>query len=123
MDTSAILEGQQVNHDLTMVGQRQRIITLGRFDSQAQVVSMSRVRAQPREGYLERLKMIYAYVIRTKDYATRFRTTESDYSYLPDQNFDWAHTVFMVMFRKSYQMIFQTLWAKLSQLLLQWMQT
>ena len=23
-----------------------------------------------------------------------FRTTEPDYSYLPDQNFDWAHTVY-----------------------------
>ena len=31
---------------------------------------------------------------RTKDYATRFRTTEPDYSYLPDQNFYWAHTVY-----------------------------
>ena len=49
---------------------------------------------QPRQGHLERLKRIYASVIRTKDYATRFRTTEPDYSYLPDQNFDWAHTVY-----------------------------
>ena len=39
-------------------------------------------------------KRIYAYVIRTKDYATRFRTTEPDYSYLPDQNFDWADTIY-----------------------------
>ena len=30
--------------------------------------------------YLERLKRIYAYVIRTKDCATRFRTTQPDYS-------------------------------------------
>ena len=76
-----------------MVGQLQWLITLGRFDIQAQVITMSRFRAQPRKGHLERLKRIYAYVIRTKDCATRFRTTEPDYSYLPDQNFDWAHTV------------------------------
>ena len=87
MDTSEILEGQEVNHYLTMVGQLQWLITLGRFDIQAQVITMSRVRAQPRHGHLERLK-------RTKDYATRFRTTEPDYSYLPDQNFDWAHTIY-----------------------------
>ena len=55
---------------------------------------MSRFRAQPRKGHLERLKRIYAYVIRTKDYATSFRTTEPDCSYLSDQNFDWAHTVY-----------------------------
>ena len=55
---------------------------------------MSRFQAQPRQGHLERLKRIYAYVIRTKDYATRFRITEPDYSYLHNQNFDWAHTVY-----------------------------
>ena len=32
--------------------------------------------------------------IRTKDYASRFRTTQPDYSYLPDQNFGWPHTVY-----------------------------
>ena len=94
LDTSEILEGQEVNHYLTMVGQLQWLITLGRFDIQAQVITMSRFRAQPRKGHLDRLKRIYAYVIRTKDYAIRFRTTEPDYSYLPDQNFDWAHTVY-----------------------------
>ena len=77
-----------------MVGELQWLITLGRFDIQAQVTSMSRFRAQPRQGHLERLKRIYAYVIRTKDYATRFRTTEPDYSYLTDQNFDCAHTIY-----------------------------
>ena len=77
-----------------MVGQLQWLITLGRFDIQAQVITMSRFHAQPRKGHVERLKRIYAYVIRTKDYATRFRTTQPDYSCLPAQNFDWAHTVY-----------------------------
>ena len=67
---------------------------MGRFDIQAQDITMSRFRVQPRKCHLERLKRIYAYVIRTKHYATRFRTTEPDYSYLPDQNFDWAHIVY-----------------------------
>ena len=94
MDITDILEGQQVNHYLTMVGQLQWLITLGRFDIQAQVISMSRFRAQPRQGHFDRLQRIYAYVIRTKDCATRFRVTETDYSYLPEQNFDWSHTVY-----------------------------
>ena len=94
LDTTGILEGQQVNHYLTMVGQLQWLITLGRFGIQAQVISMSRFRVQLRQEHLERLKRIYAYVIRTKDYATRFQIMEPDYSYLPEQNFDWAHTVY-----------------------------
>ena len=67
LDTSEILEGQEVNHYLAMVCQLQWLITLGRFDIQAQVITMSRFRAQPRKGHLERLKRIYAYVISTKD--------------------------------------------------------
>ena len=94
LDTSEILEGHEVNHYLTMVGQLQCLITLGRFDIQTQVITISRFRAQPRQGHQERLKRKYAYVIRTKDYATRFRATESDYSYLPDHKFDWAHTIY-----------------------------
>ena len=93
-DTSEILEGQEINHYLTMVGQLQWLISLGRFDIHSQVITMSRFRAQPRQVHLKRSKRIYAYVIRQKDYATRFRTTEPDYSYLPDHNFDWPHTVY-----------------------------
>ena len=40
LDTSEILEGQEVNHYLTMVGQLQWLITLGRFDIQAQVICL-----------------------------------------------------------------------------------
>ena len=56
LDTSEILDGQEVNHYLTMVGQLQWLITLGRFDIQAQVITMSRSRAQQRKGHLDRLK-------------------------------------------------------------------
>ena len=42
---------------------------------------------------MSRLKRIYAYAIRTKDYAVRFRTDQSDYSFLPDQDFDWTYSV------------------------------
>ena len=56
LDTSEILEGHEVNQYFTMVGQFPWLITLGRFDIQAQVITMSRFRAQPRQGHLERLK-------------------------------------------------------------------
>ena len=56
LDTSEIFEGQEVNHYLTMVGHLQWLITLGRFDLQAQVNTMSRVRTQPRKGHLKRFK-------------------------------------------------------------------
>ena len=55
---------------------------------------MSRARAALRQGHQERLRGIYAYVIRRKDYANRFRAMEPDYSYLPEQNCDWTRTVY-----------------------------
>ena len=79
---------------LTMVGQLQWLVTLGRFDIHAQVATMSRFRASPRQGHMERLKRIYFYAIRTKDYAIRFRTDQPDYSFLPDQDFDWTYFVY-----------------------------
>ena len=43
---------------------------------------------------MDRLKRIYSYAIRTKDYAIRFRTGQPDYSFLPDQDFDWTYYVY-----------------------------
>ena len=55
---------------------------------------MSRFRAAPRQGHMDRLQRIYSYAIRTKDYAIRFRTDQPDYSFLPDQDFDWTYSVY-----------------------------
>ena len=59
---------------LTMVDQLQWLVTSGRFDLHAQVAAMSRFRAAPGQGYMDRFKRIYPSAIRTKDYAVRFRT-------------------------------------------------
>ena len=78
---------------LTMVGQLQWLVTLEKFDLHAQEATMSRLRAAPRQGHMDSLKRIYSYAIRTKDYAIRFRTDQPDYSFLPDQEFDWTYSV------------------------------
>ena len=43
---------------------------------------------------MDRLKRIYSYAIRTKDYAIRLRTEQPDYSSLPDQDFDCTYSVY-----------------------------
>ena len=55
---------------------------------------MSRFRAAPRQVHMDRLKRIYPYAIRTKDYVVWFRTDQADYSFLPEQNFDWTYSVY-----------------------------
>ena len=80
---------------LTMVGQLQWLVTLGRFDLHGQVATMSRFGAAPRQGHLDRLKRIYSYTIRTKDYGISFGTDQPDHSFLPDQNFHWTYSVYV----------------------------
>ena len=77
-----------------MVGQLQWLATLGQFDLHAHIATMSRFRAVPRQGHMDRLKRIYAYTIRTKDYAVRFRTDQPEYYFLPEQDFDWTYSVY-----------------------------
>ena len=79
---------------LTMVGQLQWLVTLGSFDIHAQVATMSRFKAAPRQGHMDRLERIYSYAIRTKDYTIRFRTDQPDYSFLSDQDFDWTYSLY-----------------------------
>ena len=49
LDTYEILEGDMAAKYLTMVGQLQWLVSLGRFDIHAQVATMSRFRAAPRQ--------------------------------------------------------------------------
>ena len=70
---------------LTMVGQLQWLVLLGRFDLHAHVATMSRFRAGPR---------IYADAIMTKDCEVRFSIDQPDYSFLPEQDFDWTYSVY-----------------------------
>ena len=91
---------------LTMVGKLQWLVSLERFDIHAQVATMSKFRAAPRQGHMDRLKRIYSYAIRTKDYANRFRTEQPDYSFLPSKSFT-GHTLYMVMSTKFFLMTCQ----------------
>ena len=97
---------------LTMVGQLQWLVILGRFDLHAQVATMSRFRASPRQGHMDRLKRNYAYAIRTKDYAVRFRT---DNLTTPSYQIEilTGHTLYMVMSMKSFLMTCQNHLARL----------
>ena len=92
LDDTEILTRESLQRYFTMIGQLQRLVTLGRFDIYAQVTTMPRFWSAPRKGHLERSEMIYGYVLRTKHYSTRYRTKEPDYGYLPNVKHDWSYT-------------------------------
>ena len=63
-----------IQHCLTMIGQLQWRVSLGRFDGRA-------------------TKDLW-YVTKTKHYSIRYKTEKPDISYLPNMKHDWSCTVY-----------------------------
>ena len=94
LDTSELCDDHQTKQFQTLIGQLQWLISLGCFDIPVHVMSLSRFRAQPRKGYLDRAKRIVGYLLFLPDGAIRFRTGEPDFSSLKDQEYDWTRSVY-----------------------------
>ena len=69
LDNSELCNEEQITKDMSMIGQLQWAIMLGRYDILAQVMFMSRFRLAPKVGHLERMKRLYGYLAKTKHYA------------------------------------------------------
>ena len=106
LDTSEILEGDMATKYLTMVGQLQWLVTLGRFDIHAQVATMPSIRPTPRQGHMDRLKRIYSYAIRLRIMQLGLELINLIIpSYLTKILI--GHTLYMVMSKKSFLMTCQ----------------
>ena len=62
------------------------MVSIGRFDIQTAVMTLSLFRAAPRRGHMDRIKRIYGYMNKMKNAAIRIRVGEPDFSNLPDQH-------------------------------------
>ena len=94
LDTSELCDEHQTKQFQTLIGQLQWLISLGHFYIAVHVMSLSRFRAQPRKGHLDRAKRIVGYLLFLTDGAIRFRTGEPDFSSLKDQEYDWTRSVY-----------------------------
>ena len=94
LDTSELCDDHQTKQFQTLIGQLQWLISLGGFDIAVHVMSLSRFRAQPRKGHLDRSKRIVGYLLFLPDGAIRFRTGEPDFSSLKDQEYDLTRSVY-----------------------------
>ena len=94
LDISELCTEEQIAKYMSMIGQLQWAITLGRYDILAQVMSMSRFILAPKIGHLERMKRLFGYLAKTKHYAIRYRTKEPDYSHLATQSYEWSSAVY-----------------------------
>ena len=94
LDTPELCDEHQTNQFQTLIGQLQWLISPGYFDIAVHVMSLSRFRAQPKKGHLDRAKRIVGYLLFLPDGAIRFRTGEPDLSSLKDQEYDWTRSVY-----------------------------
>ena len=94
LHTPELCDEHKTNQFQTLVGQLQWLISPGHFDIAVHVMSLSRFKAQPRKGHLDRAKRIVGYLLFLPDGAIRFRTGEPDFSSLNDQGYDWTRSVY-----------------------------
>ena len=94
LDNTELSNEEQITKYICMICQLPWAVTLGRYDILAHVMSMSRFRLAPKFQHLERLKRLYGYLSKTKQFAIRYRTKEPIYSHLPEQEHDWSRTVY-----------------------------
>ena len=94
LDTSELLDDDGQQKYQSLIGSMQWAISLGRFDIQVAVMTLSAFRAIPRQGHLDRAKRMYSYLAKMRHSTIRVRTDEPDYSGLPEQDHDWMYTAY-----------------------------
>ena len=70
-------------------------VSIGRFDINTAVMTLSGYRQAPRTGHLTRARRVYGYLCNFRHFKLRFRVDEPDYSSVPGiQDYDWEHSVY-----------------------------
>ena len=94
LDTTEELDADGIKKYQSLKGALQWVVTLGRLDIAAAVMTLSSFRASPRTVHLERAKRIYGYLKKMKHAAIRFRVGVPDYSAIPDEQYDWQKLIY-----------------------------
>ena len=92
LDSSPLLDMEGIKIYQSLIGGLQWAIQIGRFDVGTATMTMSRFRAAPREGHLDRVKRIFGYLKGKQHAVIRIRTEEPDYSDLDLKEYDWFYS-------------------------------
>jgi hypothetical protein len=94
LDASELLEIENIQVYQSLIGALQWTIQIGRFDICTAVMTMSRFRAAPRRGHMERVKRIHGYLRKMKEGVIRIRTELPDYSDIPEGYHSWDYSCY-----------------------------
>ena len=94
LDSSPLLGLEEQRMYQSLIGSLQWSIQIGRFDVGTATMTMSRFRAAPRKGHMDRVKRIFGYLRKMKHGVIKIRTDEPDYSSLENKEYDWFYTCY-----------------------------
>ena len=94
LDTSELLDIEQMQIYQSLIGSLQWVIQIGRFDVSTAVMTLSRFRAAPRQGHMDRVKRIFGYLSKMRHGVIRIRTEKPDFSGFPEKVYDWENTCY-----------------------------
>ena len=94
LDTSELLDTENVKIYQSLIGALQWVIQIGRFDISTSVMTLSRFRALPRQGHLDRVKRIHGYLSKMRHGLVRIRTEKPDYSDIPEKKYEWSYSCY-----------------------------
>jgi hypothetical protein len=94
LDTSELCTTEQIAQYQSMIGTLRWIVTIRHLDNNTFVMTMSGFHMAPSVGHLNRLRIIYGYLLKMKHALIRIRTEEPDYSDLPDNVHYWTYSVY-----------------------------
>lgn len=94
LDTSELLDIEWTKIYQSLIGALQWVIQIGRWDISTAVMTLSRFRAAPRQGHLDRAKRIHGYLRKMRHGVNRIRTEAPDYSNIPEKVYEWENTVY-----------------------------
>ena len=91
IDDSELLDAKGIKIYQSLIGMLQWAVTLGRFDVQCAVMTMSRFRAIPREGHLARAQRIFNYLSNYKDATITFDVEVPEHSVFKVEQPEWKY--------------------------------
>ena len=94
LDTSELLDAEHTQIYQSLIGSLQWAIQIGRFDVATATMTLSRFRAAPRQGHLDRAKRVYGYLSKMRHGVIRIRTEKPDFSKFPAKEYDWEHSCY-----------------------------
>ena len=94
VDSSDLLDFKMTKIYQSLIGALQWVIQIGRFDVQAAVMTLSQFRAAQHLGHINRVKRIYGYLSKMRHAIIRIRTSELDYSAIPEKIHSWSSTCY-----------------------------